>query len=76
MAEANLKASEHVSERFMVCESTARWSDFKPHRTPRKPPPPIPRIRLMGRWLEQAGFKPDSRVRVHVEDGRLIITPA
>nr|WP_236873706.1 SymE family type I addiction module toxin [Burkholderia sp. PAMC 26561] len=30
----------------------------------------------MGRWLKQAGFKPDSRVCVHVEDGKLIITPA
>jgi len=30
----------------------------------------------LGRWLEQAGFKPDSRVCVHVEEGRLIITPA
>ncbi|WP_144021326.1 SymE family type I addiction module toxin [Caballeronia sordidicola] len=37
---------------------------------------PIPPIRLMGRWLEQAGFKPDSRVCVHVEDGRLVITSA
>ncbi|WP_415749356.1 hypothetical protein [Caballeronia sp. J97] len=25
----------------------------------------MPRIRLMGRWLEQAGFKPDSRVCVY-----------
>ena len=23
-----------------------------------------PKIRLMGRWLEQAGFKPDTRVTV------------
>ena len=23
-----------------------------------------PKIRLMGRWLERAGFKPDTRVRV------------
>ena len=23
-----------------------------------------PKIRLMGRWLEQAGFKPDTRVQV------------
>ncbi|MGX7001400.1 SymE family type I addiction module toxin [Caballeronia sp. KNU42] len=48
---------------------------YPPHQPlPRQRP--IPRIRLMGRWLEQAGFKPDSRVCVHVEDGRLIITPA
>lgn len=34
-----------------------------------------PWIRLAGRWLEQAGFSIRSRVRVQVEEGRLIITP-
>ncbi|WP_350029555.1 SymE family type I addiction module toxin [Caballeronia sp. GAWG2-1] len=29
----------------------------------------------MGKWLQQAGFEPRSRVCVQVEDGRLIITP-
>ncbi|WP_087050248.1 SymE family type I addiction module toxin [Caballeronia ptereochthonis] len=29
----------------------------------------------MGRWLEQAGFKPDSRVCVLVQHGQSIITP-
>jgi toxic protein SymE len=37
---------------------------------------PVPHIRLMGKWLQQAGFEPWSRVCVQVEDGRLIITPA
>ncbi|MFT4434380.1 SymE family type I addiction module toxin [Caballeronia sp. 15715] len=52
-----------------------RWTDIPTYlASPRQRP--IPRIRLMGHWLEQAGFKPDSRVCVHVEDGKLIITPA
>jgi Toxin SymE, type I toxin-antitoxin system len=34
-----------------------------------------PWIRLAGQWLAQAGFALDSRVRVQVEQGRLIITP-
>jgi toxic protein SymE len=75
MADANLKSSSSVTERFMACESATRWTDYPLHRTPPRQRP-IPRIRLMGRWLEQAGFKPDSRVCVHVEDGKLIITPA
>jgi toxic protein SymE len=75
MADANLKSSSTFTERFMAIESASRWTDYPVHR----PPPrqwPIPRIRLMGRWLEQAGFKPDSRVCVHIQEGRLIITPA
>lgn len=35
----------------------------------------MPWIRLAGQWLEQAGFSVRTRVRVHVEAGRLIITP-
>ena len=34
-----------------------------------------PKIRLSGRWLERAGFRPGSRVTVTVEDGRLVLTP-
>jgi hypothetical protein len=35
----------------------------------------MPWIRLAGQWLAQAGFSVRTRVRVHVEAGRLIITP-
>ncbi|MFC0696045.1 SymE family type I addiction module toxin [Paraburkholderia humisilvae] len=27
-------------------------------------------------WLQQAGFSPGQRVRIQVERGRLVITPA
>ena len=33
------------------------------------------RIRLKGKWLEHAGFKPGTHVEVKVEFGRLTISP-
>ena len=33
-------------------------------------------IRVKGKWLTSAGFKPGQKVRVEVEQGRLIITAA
>lgn len=36
--------------------------------------PRIPWIRLRGLWLQQAGFTPQSRVRVRVMTGCLVIT--
>jgi hypothetical protein len=32
-----------------------------------------PNIRLQGRWLENAGFKRDAKVRVNVHERRLVI---
>lgn len=34
-----------------------------------------PWLRLSGKWLEQAGFPVNARVKVEVTEGRLIITP-
>ncbi|WP_081056660.1 SymE family type I addiction module toxin [Burkholderia pseudomultivorans] len=34
-----------------------------------------PWIKLAGVWLEEAGFEAGERVRITVEDKRLIITP-
>ena len=34
-----------------------------------------PAIRLQGKWLAQAGFEAGQKVTVHVEDGRIVITP-
>jgi hypothetical protein len=36
--------------------------------------PKIPWIRLCGLWLQQAGFTPQSRIRVRVMNGCLVIT--
>jgi hypothetical protein len=33
------------------------------------------RIRLKGKWLERAGFKPGTHAEVRVEFGRLTICP-
>jgi hypothetical protein len=37
--------------------------------------PRIPRIRMVGLWLAQAGFTPETRVKVRVMKGCLVITP-
>ena len=29
---------------------------------------PVPRIRIKGKWLERAGFKPGGRVKVRIEE--------
>lgn len=76
MADANLKARPNISQRFMACEAAVRECGYTKKLGPYTLPLPVPRIRLTGRWLEQAGFKPHSRVCVQVEEGRLIITPA
>ncbi|WP_235024334.1 SymE family type I addiction module toxin [Caballeronia cordobensis] len=40
------------------------------------PLPLYPRLKLAGRWLEQAGFESVQQVREQVERSRLVITPA
>ena len=36
--------------------------------------PRMPWIRLRGRWLQQAGFVPQARIRVRIMQGCLVIT--
>jgi hypothetical protein len=36
-------------------------------------PPPMPYLRLLGRWLERAGFTVGAKVRVNVEARRLVL---
>ncbi|WP_084688059.1 SymE family type I addiction module toxin [Paraburkholderia oxyphila] len=40
----------------------------------RSEPPLYPWIKLLGRWLELAGFAAGQRVRIEVHHGRLVIT--
>jgi toxic protein SymE len=35
--------------------------------------PPMPFLRLQGRWLQQAGFAIGAQVRVQVMEGRLVL---
>jgi hypothetical protein len=35
---------------------------------------PAPKIRLVGRWLEAAGFRIGAQVEVEVSEGRLVVT--
>ncbi|WP_395736295.1 SymE family type I addiction module toxin [Prosthecobacter sp.] len=36
----------------------------------------VPQIKLQGRWLDAAGLTIGAAIRVQVEHGRLVITPA
>jgi toxic protein SymE len=78
MADANLNSNSSVSQRFMICDAAVRECDYKAahNRGKYERPIRVPHIRLMGKWLQQAGFEPRSRVCVQVEEGRLVITPA
>lgn len=35
----------------------------------------VPKLRLTGLWLEQAGFKPGEKVQVEVKSGELVLKP-
>ncbi|WP_082582693.1 SymE family type I addiction module toxin [Frateuria sp. Soil773] len=55
---------------------TIGYSFYIYKRSHRRPPPPVPYLRLRGFWLRQAGFAVGQRVRVDVIDGRITITPS
>jgi len=74
MANANLKARPHVTERFVTVQESRRDSRSNKPYWQRPKPPLYPWLKLAGRWVEQAGFEAGQRVRINVERGRLAIT--
>jgi hypothetical protein len=44
-----------------------------PSQEPYRVLPPMPFLRLRGRWLDAAGFAIGANVRVQVEPGRLVL---
>ncbi|APR38905.1 SymE family type I addiction module toxin [Paraburkholderia sp. SOS3] len=74
MADANLEARPHVTERFVTVQQSQRESHSNKPYWQRSEPPCFPWLKLTGRWIEQAGFEAGQRVRINVEQGRLIIT--
>jgi toxic protein SymE len=84
MANADDKAvkgsSKSNSVRILTVSSQRRpWARPKDYPTSWSEPPDYPDapwIRLSGRWLEKAGFEISSKIRVEVEEGKLVITPA
>ncbi|CAG4902258.1 SymE family type I addiction module toxin [Paraburkholderia saeva] len=79
MADANHKAVAPVTERFATISYQRRPRPIRSvhdYYRPRKDLPPAPWIRLAGRWLEKAGFQINSRIRVEVQRGKLVITLA
>ncbi|ACB62515.1 protein of unknown function DUF1813 HSP20-like protein [Burkholderia ambifaria MC40-6] len=81
MANANHKTRPVVTERFVTVQESARHiislsrilRAIRAHR--KLNTTYFPWIKLAGVWLEDAGFEAGERVRVTVEDKRLIITP-
>lgn len=67
----SLAAIGHCQERRLTVSSI--WID-KPHGQPHSASRYIPRLRLKGQWLEQAGFKIHMAVRVRVMKGCLVLT--
>lgn len=47
--------------------------EHRPSRFPRAPLPPIPFLRLRGRWLDEAGFAVGKPVRVVVARGLIAL---
>lgn len=35
----------------------------------------VPEIRLMGKWLEEAGFKKGQKVNIEVQNKKLVLVP-
>jgi toxic protein SymE len=79
MADANLKAVAPVTQRILTISSQRRPRPrkvFEPaYRKLKGDLPPAPWIRLSGRWLEQAGFTINGKIRVEIDRGKLVITP-
>jgi toxic protein SymE len=79
MADANHKAVAPVTQRVLTISSQRRPRPMKilapAHIEHYEDLPPAPWIRLSGRWLEEAGFEINGRIRVEVEKGKLTITP-
>ena len=75
MADADLNAFDAPSMRIVTIQESRRW---RPYSTQRRTnhPPLVPWLKLSGRWLEHAGFKPRQRLKVEVQQERLVITPA
>lgn len=77
MANADHKAHPPVTERFVTIQQSRRFQAAW-HKSQHQCTAPAlyPWMKLAGRWIEHAGFAPGQRVKVAVEQGRLIITAA
>ncbi|MEX3920750.1 SymE family type I addiction module toxin [Paraburkholderia sp. BR10872] len=73
MADANLNASHAHPERRVTIQQSWRYRRYSSRA--RNDPPLYPWLKLSSRWLEVAGFEAGQRVRITVEDKRLVITP-
>lgn len=74
MAKADHKAFDAHPDRCVTIQESPRWRPYSPKR--RAAPPLVPWFKVSGRWLEEAGFMPRQRLKVEVQQQRLVITPA
>lgn len=71
MAETNNKPGRRARK---VADASTKQERFLTVTLYPEPQPRLPWIRLRGLWLEQAGFAPQTRIRVRVMQGCLVIT--
>jgi toxic protein SymE len=74
MANADHKAFDAHPVRSVTIQESPRWRPYSPKR--HTAPLLVPWFKLSGRWLEEAGFMPRQRLKVEVQQQRLVITPA
>lgn len=75
MANADSKAFDDAHpSRSVTIQQSPRWRPYSPRRRPA--PPLVPWFKLSGRWIKEAGFMPYQRLKIEVQQQRLVITPA
>lgn len=62
MRQLKIRGEERLSRSRLACLAYTRLRS-------------APKIRLMGLWLEEAGFRIGDTVEVEVSPGRLVLTP-
>jgi len=69
-------ARKKFDSRLLKVGDCPAWEPpFDPRnvRPGKRPPSPLPYLRLKGRWLGHAGFAIGCKVRIEVSEGRLVI---
>jgi toxic protein SymE len=76
MATVDINARPAYPARHATIQQSWRYRQWKPNRSHRDDPPLVPWFKVSGRWLEEAGFLPRQRLKIEVQQQRLVITPA
>ena len=60
-----MKTSRRLTVSYQNVGDSEEW--------PRRPLPPVPYLRMQGRWLEEMGFAIGTKIGVQVMPGRLVL---